>query len=264
MKNSKWYLLNNSVLANLPKTTSMTDKAILAKGLRKSFGRLVALNDLYIEINRGETYGLIGPNGAGKTTFIRIAVGLSKPDAGYIEVLGKKLPNRGIASEIGYMTQKSALYADLSAMENLAFFASLYGLYGRVKEKRIEEVLEIVELSDRKNDIVGEMSGGMVQRVSLAATLLHKPKLLFLDEPTAGVDPELRLSFWEHFKKLGQEGITIVVSTHHLDEAIRCHRIGMLRNGKLIACGTPSELMEREGASTIEEAFLKIARTKNE
>lgn len=242
----------------------MNEKAIIAKQLRKSFGRRIALNGLTIEINSGEIYGLIGPNGAGKTTFIRIAVGLSRAQAGVIEVLGKKMPDRSIAPQIGYMTQKSALYADLSTIENLSFFASLYGLVGKNKERRIAEVLEIVELSDRKNETVGEMSGGMIQRVSLAAALLHKPKLLFLDEPTAGVDPELRISFWKHFEKLGEEGVTIVVSTHHLDEAIRCHRIGMLRNGKLIACGKPSELMENENASTIEEAFLKIAGKTNE
>jgi len=233
--------------------------AVEARGLYKSFGGRTALDGLSFQIKKGCTYGIIGPNGAGKTTFIRIAVGLSRPDGGEIVVLGRKMPDRSAAGLIGYMTQKSALYNDLTIRENLAFFAALYGLWGASGKKRIEEVLELVDLSARRNDLVGNLSGGMVQRASLAAALLHKPELIFLDEPTAGVDPELRLSFWEHFERLNREGATLMVSTHHLDEASRCHKLGMLRDGRLIAEGSPEELLQRTGADSLERAFLVIA-----
>jgi len=215
---------------------------------------------LSLSIAEGTTYGLIGPNGSGKTTFIRIAVGLLKGTSGEIKVLGRKMPDRKLASLIGYMTQKSALYNDLTVMENLKFFAALYGLSGAESKERIDELLELVELTQRQDDLISNLSGGMVQRTSLAAALLHKPKLIFLDEPTAGVDPELRLHFWDHFERLNKEGATLIVSTHHLDEACRCHKLGMLREGELIAEGSASELLDRTGASTLEEAFLHIVK----
>lgn len=237
----------------------MSPFALTAKGLRKTFGARLALNDLCLDIEEKETYGLIGPNGAGKTTFIRLAAGLAKADEGEITVLGKKMPDRSMASQIGYMTQKGALYADLTVIENLKFFGALYGVDGPQGKARIDEILDMIALSDRRNSIVGDLSGGMIQRVSLAATLIHKPKILFLDEPTAGVDPELRLLFWNHFERLNAEGATIIVSTHHLDEASRCHRLGMLREGKIIAQGPPMELLSKTGADTLEKAFLIIA-----
>jgi len=233
--------------------------ALTAKGLTKRFGDRLALNDLNLDIEEKETYGLIGPNGAGKTTFIRIAAGLAKADEGEITVLGKTMPDRSIAPHIGYMTQKGALYSDLTVIENLKFFASLYGVGGEKGRARIAEILEMVALTDRRDSIVGNLSGGMIQRASLAATLLHRPKLLFLDEPTAGVDPELRLTFWNHFEKLNAEGATIIVSTHHLDEASRCHRLGMLREGRIIAQGPPADLLSKTGAETLEMAFMMIA-----
>jgi ABC-2 type transport system ATP-binding protein len=232
--------------------------------LHKSFGRRTAIAGLSLCIPEGQTYGLIGPNGAGKTTFIRIAMGLSRADSGEVIVLGHKLPDRSVAGQIGYMTQKSALYNDLTVKENLKFFAALYGLSGIDGKRRIDELLELVELTERRDEIVGNLSGGMIQRASLASALLHKPKLLFLDEPTAGVDPELRLSFWNYFEQLNKEGVTLIVSTHNLDEASRCHTLGMLRTGKLIAEGAPAELLARTGAGTLEQAFLRIAKGSGE
>jgi len=238
--------------------------ALDVKELKKSFGKRAALDGLSLCITEGQTYGIIGPNGAGKTTFIRIAVGLSRANSGEVTVLGHKLPDRSVARHIGYMTQKSALYNDLTVKENLKFFASLYGLSGAQSMKRIDELLELVELGERRDELVGNLSGGMMQRASLASALLHKPRIVFLDEPTAGVDPELRLSFWNYFAQLNKEGATLVVSTHHLDEAYRCHKLGMLRSGKLIAEGSPKELLAQTGAGTLEEAFLRISRKGEE
>lgn len=234
--------------------------ALDVRSLTKKFGKRNAIAGLSLKISAGTTYGLIGPNGAGKTTFIRIAVGLSNPTSGELFVLGKKMPNRDAARHIGYMTQKAALYNDLTIVENLKFFAALYGLSGGASKRRMEEVLELVELTDRRGELVGNLSGGMIQRTSLAAALLHKPKILFLDEPTAGVDPELRLAFWDHFEKLNKQGATLIVSTHNLDEASRCHKLGMLRFGALIAEGSPDDLLVRAGTDSLEKAFLKIAR----
>ncbi len=240
--------------------SSSVPAAVEVRDLRKTFGARVALGGLSLSISEGQTYGLIGPNGAGKTTFIRIAVGLSRAGAGTVRVLGHEMPDRSAARHIGYMTQKSALYNDLTIVENLKFYAALYGLSGRERKERIDEALELVELTQRRNDLVGALSGGMIQRSSLAAALLHKPRLIFLDEPTSGVDPELRLAFWNHFERLNEQGATLVVSTHHLDEASRCHKLGMLRDGKLIADDSPDALLNRTGTGTLEEAFLKIAR----
>jgi len=242
------------------KSANSIRPAIEVRNLVKRFGKRTALAGLSLSIPEGVTYGLIGPNGAGKTTFIRIAVGLSKPAGGEIYVLGRAMPDRSAADHVGYMTQKSALYNDLTIMENLKFFAHLYGLKGNAAKERIFELLDLVDLEDRRDELVGNLSGGMLQRTSLAAALLHDPKLVFLDEPTAGVDPELRLAFWNHFETLKKRGTTLVVSTHHLDEASRCDMLGMLRAGNLIAEGAPGELLERAGADSLEGAFLKIAR----
>ncbi len=229
------------------------------KHLVKQFGKLRAINDLDVNIHVGETFGLIGPNGCGKTTLIRMLVGLVRPTSGSICVMGERLPNRRVAAQIGYMTQSSALYLDLTAWENLHFFATIYGLQGRKQEQRIKEMLERVDLADRAKDIVGKYSGGMRQRLSLACALLHGPRLVLLDEPTVGVDPELRRSFWEYFHQLNLEGVTIIVSTHHLDEAARCTRLGLMRAGNLLAANTPEALLRQAGKEDMEEAFLYFA-----
>src|SRR5204862_680188 len=164
-----------------------------------------------------------------------------------------------VAAKMGYMTQSSALYQDLTARENLRFFATIYGITGKEQEKRIQEMLERVELADRANDVVGKFSGGMRQRLSLACALVHGPRLVVLDEPTVGVDPELRRSFWDYFTQLNREGVTIIVSTHHLDEASRCTRLGLMRLGVLLAQDAPQELLRRSGKDNMEDAFLHFA-----
>lgn len=227
--------------------------------LVKQFGKLRAVNDLNLAINAGETFGLIGPNGSGKTTLIRMLVGLARPTSGTIRVLGERVPSQKVMRQLGYMTQLSALYLDLTARENLRFFANIYGLRGKEQGERIMEMLERVDLAERANDVVNTFSGGMRQRLSLACALVHRPRLALLDEPTVGVDPELRRSFWDYFHQLNQEGVTIIVSTHHLDEAARCTRLGLMRFGDLLACDTPEELLRQSGKENMEEAFLYFA-----
>ena len=216
-----------------------SEPVVVIEHLVKQFGKLRAVDDLTMTINTGETFGLIGPNGSGKTTLIRILVGLARPTSGAIRVLHERVPNSRVLAQTGYMTQLSALYNDLTARENLQFFCSIYGLRGKEQGQRIQEILERVDLADRGNDVVSKYSGGMKQRLSLACALVHHPRLVFLDEPTVGVDPELRRSFWDYFAQLNTEGVTIIVSTHHLDEAARCTRLALLRFGKLLAQDTP-------------------------
>ncbi len=225
----------------------------------KQFGRLRAINKLDLTIQSGETFGLIGPNGSGKTTLIRMMVGLIRPNSGTLRVLGERVPNQKVMRQLGYMTQQSALYLDLTARENLRFFASIYGLRGKEQGTRIMEMLERVDLAERVNNVVGTFSGGMRQRLSLACALVHRPRLALLDEPTVGVDPELRRSFWKYFHQLNQEGVTIIVSTHHLDEAARCTRLGLMRSGDLLAADTPEGLLRQAGKADMEEAFLYFA-----
>ncbi len=237
---------------------------VVINQLVKQFGTLRAIDNLTMTINTGETFGLIGPNGSGKTTLIRMLVGLLRPTNGTITVLGKRVPDARVAPLLGYMTQLSALYNDLTARENLEFFCSIYGLRGREQRQRIQEMLARVDLADRSNDIVGNFSGGMKQRLSLACALVHQPRLAVLDEPTVGVDPELRRSFWDYFAQLNREGVTIIVSTHHLDEAVRCSRLGLLRSGKLLAQDDPRALLRLSGKDNMEDAFLFFASRKEE
>jgi len=235
-----------------------------AQGVALQFGSRRALDGLTLMVNEGETYGLIGPNGAGKTTLIRAIAGLIAPTGGALTVLSQHMPSRNVAPHIGYMTQREALYSDLTVAENVRFFATLFGVPKPVQRERMAELLALVDLSDRADSVVGTLSGGMKQRVSLVVALIHKPRLALLDEPTVGVDPELRLAFWEYFARLAADGTTLIVSTHHLDEAVRCDRLGMIRDGKTIAEDTPQHLMAATQSATLEEAFLRIARRSNE
>src|SRR5579863_8831553 len=235
------------------------EPVVVIEHLIKQFGKLRAVDDLSMTINRGETVGLIGPNGSGKTTLIRLLVGLAHPTSGTIRVLHERVPNSRVLAQTGYMTQLSALYNDLTAKENLQFFCSIYGLRGKEQGQRIQEILERVDLADRANDVVSKFSGGMKQRLSLACALVHHPRLVFLDEPTVGVDPELRRSFWNYFAQLNTEGVTIIVSTHHLDEAARCNRLALMRSGKLLAQDTPQALLQQSGKDNMEDAFLHFA-----
>jgi ABC-2 type transport system ATP-binding protein len=232
---------------------------VVIEQLSKQFGKLRAVDKLNMTINAGETYGLIGPNGSGKTTLIRMMVGLLRPSGGTIRIMGQRMPSAKVAPHLGYMTQLSALYLDLTARENMQFFCNIYGLRGKGQSRRIQEMLERVELADRIDDVVGKYSGGMKQRLSLACSLVHSPRLALLDEPTVGVDPELRRSFWDYFAQLNKEGVTIIVSTHHLDEASRCTRLGLMRSGLLLAQDTPQELLRQSGKDNMEDAFLHFA-----
>jgi len=237
---------------------------VVVDQLVKQFGKLRAVDNLSMNIRAGETFGLIGPNGSGKTTLIRMLVGLILPTSGTIQIMNERVPSSKIAAQMGYMTQLSALYLDLTARENMQFFCNVYGLRGKEQKQRIMEMLERVELADRANDVVGKFSGGMKQRLSLACALVHHPTIALLDEPTVGVDPELRRSFWDYFAQLNSEGVTIIVSTHHLDEASRCGRLGLMRNGVLLVQDSPQEVLRRSGQDKMEEAFLFYANASHQ
>lgn len=231
--------------------------ALEIESLVKTFGSRRAVDGLTLRIPAGRTFGLIGPNGSGKTTLIRLVAGLYRPTAGRIRVLDRD--PAAARPDLGYMTQAEALYKDLTVRENVEFFASLYGLRGGERQRRVGEVLRLVDLEGRAGSPVFSLSGGMKQRASLACALVHRPRLLLLDEPTVGVDPELRASFWDYFARLNDDGVTIIVSTHHLDEARRCHGLALLREGALLAEGAPFDLMRQAGCDTLEEAFLHFA-----
>lgn len=222
----------------------MMEFAIEIDGLTKKFGDFKAVDNLSLKVRIGEIFGLLGPNGAGKTTTIRMLCGLMRPSEGSIKIYEYKMPDeRSEAIKImGYMAQRFSLYEDLTVMENLEFFGKLYGISGANLKRRILELLEFLELKEFKDRLAGKLSGGMKQRLALAVALLHRPKLLILDEPTAGVDPPIRRAFWEYLRSLNKEGVTILVTTHYMDEAENCDRIGLMNRGKLIAIGSPKEL----------------------
>jgi len=229
------------------------------QSLCKYFGPVHAVDGLDLAVQAGEIYGLLGPNGSGKTTLIRLLIGLLKPTSGRAAILGQAMPDKAILSQVGYMTQVSALYDDLSVKDNIAFFAEMCGLPPAGSQARIAEVLELVNLQDRAGSLVRTLSGGMKQRTSLACALVHRPRLLLLDEPTVGVDPQLRITFWSYFRQMADSGVTLIVSSHVMDEAERCDRLGFIRRGKLLADGSAAALRAQAGAATLEEAFLHFA-----
>ncbi len=228
--------------------------AVDVENISKSFGGVKALDGVTLRVKQGEIYGLLGPNGAGKTTLIRAIVGLIAPSGGTVTVLGKRIPNVDVLRQIGYMTQQAALYPGLSVEENVLFFAAINGAEGGV-----DDALKLVELDQRRKSVVATLSGGMRQRCSLACALVHKPQLLLLDEPTVGVDPQLRVQFWEEFRRMAAAGTTIIVSSHVMDEAERCQRLGLVQYGKLLAEGSPDEVRAQAGTPNLEEAFLRLA-----
>jgi len=230
--------------------------AVEALQVSKRFGAQRALDGVTLRVRRGEVYGILGPNGAGKTTLIRSLVGLIVPDGGTVAVLGRRMPSLDILARVGYMTQQAALYPDLSAAENVRFFAEIYGADGGVRE-----ALEFVDLWDRRDSVVSNLSGGMRTRCSLACALVHKPDLLLLDEPTVGVDPQLRVQLWDRFQRMAREGAAILVSSHVMDEAERCDRLGLIRFGRLLAEGTVAELKRQAGVERLEDAFLKLSES---
>jgi ABC-2 type transport system ATP-binding protein len=241
---------------------SMTAKPVLETSeLHKHFGKLHAVDGVTVSIKSGEIYGLIGPNGSGKTTLIRLCLGLLHPTRGSVRLLGEAVPNKAILSKVGYMTQASALYEELTVRENVAFFAGMCGCH---ESAWIDEAIALVNLRERARSLVRMLSGGMRQRTSLACSLAHRPRLLLLDEPTVGVDPQLRATFWSYFRRLAGSGVTLVISSHVMEEAERCDRLGFMRQGKFLAEGSSSELRKRKGARTLEEAFLKFIADDNE
>jgi len=232
----------------------MTQYVIKTSNLSRNFGDTKAIQGLDLEVEEGQIYGFLGPNGCGKTTAIRMLTGLLTPSAGEIEVLGLQLPQHAdkLRMHIGYMTQNFSLYNDLTVKENLQFVAKIYGLTGKGQKKRIDELLDTYGLVQKKNQLAGSMSGGQRQRLGLSAATLHKPELLFLDEPTSAVDPENRREFWEQLFDLSDQGTSILVSTHYMDEAERCHKLAILETGIKRADGSPEELMQQMGAHVVE------------
>ena len=230
--------------------------AVEARGLRKTFGPIRAVDGIDLALAPGAIYGLLGPNGSGKTTLIRLLVGLARASAGEARVLGTAMPSRAILDRIGYMTQSEGLYPDLSVWENLRFFANLYG---RADHARLVRSLELVDLGERQGSPVLELSGGMRRRLSLACALVHEPSVIFLDEPTVGVDPALRVQFWDHFRTLARGGATLLVASHVMDEADRCDELLFIRDGRVLARGSGAELRRQAETDNLEEAFLRFA-----
>jgi ABC-2 type transport system ATP-binding protein len=220
---------------------------VITHDLTKRFRDLVAVNHVNLQVTDGEVFGLLGPNGAGKTTIVRMLCGLLTISEGTARVVGFDVSSQSeqVKKNIGYMSQSFCLYEDLTVSENLNFFARIYGLRNEEAKQRAAEVLSIVQMSDMKRRIAGVLSGGLKQRLALACALVHHPKLLILDEPTAGVDPPLRRVFWTYFRDLNAQGISILLNTHYMDEAALCDRLGIMRNGNLDAVGTPDELRRK-------------------
>ncbi len=234
--------------------------AVRTDHLRRVFGALVAVDSLDLEIRKGEVFGLLGPNGSGKTTTIRMLCGLLEPTSGSATVAGydvSRSPEQ-VKRNIGYMSQKYGLYDDLTVAENLRFYATVYGLRGDERTKRMDEMLDDLHLRQRADQRAGTLSGGWKQRLALACATAHQPPVLFLDEPTAGVDPASRREFWNRIHALAKRGTTIVVTTHYMDEASQCGRLAFLSRGKLVGIGTPQEIMDHFHQTSIEDVFIDL------
>jgi ABC-2 type transport system ATP-binding protein len=228
--------------------------AIRARGLSKHFGSLRAVDRLDLDVPRATIYGFLGPNGSGKSTTIRMLCGLLTPTEGHAEVLGFEVPGKtsGLKPRIGYMTQKFSLFSDMTVLENLQFIAEIYSFPRNRRRQRIDELLERYDLAEQRRQFAGTMSGGQKQRLALACAVLHKPELLLLDEPTSAVDPQSRRDFWANLFRLAEAGTTILVSTHYMDEAERCHRLAILDQGVKVADGSPRDLQASTGMHVIE------------
>lgn len=235
---------------------------IKTKSLTRKFGSLTALDHLDLEVEEGEIFGLVGPDGAGKTTTMRLLTGILDPTEGEAWVYGKHTVKEAepLKEQIAYMSQRFGLYEELSVMENINFYADIYGVAKETREKDIDRLLGFSGLLPFKQRLAGRLSGGMKQKLGLACALIHTPRVLFLDEPTNGVDPVSRRDFWTILYDLLKEKVTIFCSTCYLDEAERCRRIGLLHKGKLLRCETPGKIKDECGANTLEEAFIKIIK----
>jgi ABC-2 type transport system ATP-binding protein len=243
-------------------TFDTSTKIVEIHHLTKTFGKFTAVDNLDLTIKKGEIYGLLGPNGSGKTTIIKMLSSLLTPTAGSIKIFGNTLPCKSVMNTIGYMPQETAIYLDNTVHENLSFFGRVYGISKECLEKREQEMLQFVDLSKWRDALVSTLSGGMKHRLSLACALIHEPTLMFLDEPTVGVDPELRATFWGYFENMTQNGITVIITTHYMDEANHCTRVGLLRLGKLIADGRPQDLKKNTRTTSLEDVFLTLAGRK--
>lgn len=242
----------------------MSELAIDVEGITKKFGDRTVVDGLAMEVRKGEIYGFLGPNGSGKTTFLRILCGLLKPDAGSGTCLGYDVITQSdaIKRRVGYMTQKFSLYDDLSIAENLRFVADIYEMRGA--RQAVQEMLVTLGLEGRGNQLAGQLSGGWKQRLALAACLIHKPQLLLLDEPTAGVDPKARRDFWEEIHRLAAGGLTVLVTTHYMDEAERCHRLAYIAYGKLLASGTLRDVLSSARLETWEVSGPQLSQLAQE
>lgn len=232
----------------------MVEYAIQAQNVVKKFGDFTAIDNITLNVPKGSIYGFLGPNGCGKSTTIRVLTGLLSPSEGHVDVLGLEIPKESekLRLKIGYMTQKFSLYDDLTVEENLQFIGQIFGMDKKTLTQRINEQLATYGLDQRRKQRVSGMSGGQKQRLSLAAATMHKPELLFLDEPTSAVDPENRREFWEQLFDLCDQGTTILVTTHYMDEAERCHRLAIMEAGLIRADGAPEELMAQMGVNIVE------------
>ena len=238
--------------------------AFECQGVTKLFGPVTALRGLDLAVPSGTLLGLLGPNGAGKTTLIRILLGLTRASKGTARVLGFPVPTKDVLPRVGYMPQSLAVYTDLKVRQNLELFGRLYGLRGGSLDQAVGASLDLVRLRDRREARVSELSGGMQRRVSLAASVLADPTLLLLDEPTVGVDPELRAEFWAHFRELAHQGRTVVMTTHYMEEASRCDQVALLHQGELLTLDSPGAVKERTGAGSLDDAFLELVRRRRE
>jgi ABC-2 type transport system ATP-binding protein len=236
--------------------------AIQCKNLTKKFHNRIAVNDLTLSIKKGSIYGFLGPNGSGKSTTIRMLCGLLVPTSGSGTVLGFDVTkeSESIKQRIGYMSQKFSLYEDLTVEENLQFYAGVYGIAGRELKQRKADLIEMAGLTGREKQLAGSLSGGWKQRLALSCALLHRPELLILDEPTAGVDPVSRRIFWDVIHDLARQGITILVTTHYMDEAETCDEIGFIFFGNLLTHGTPKSLISEMNADNLEDVFITLVQ----
>lgn len=233
---------------------------ISIRNINKSFGKKQVLFDVSMDIPKGCIYGLLGPSGCGKTTTVRIMAGILAADSGETYILGQQMPNLDLMGKIGYMAQADALYGMLTGYENLKFFGQIYGMKPKDLKARIDYVMGLVNLKDDLRKPVSAYSGGMKRRLSLAIALLPNPNVLILDEPTVGIDPLLRQDVWEELYSLADKGVSLIVTTHVMDEAVKCQKISMMRDGRLLATGTPKEILAKTGTVELEDAFIKMGR----
>lgn len=243
-------------MENSPDKAVLNSNCIRIEQVNRIFGKKQVLFDISLDIPYSQILGLLGPSGSGKSTLVKLIAGIDIPTSGSVYVLDEKMPKLSMMNKIGYMAQSDALYDELTAEENIKFFASMYKLSKEKQKQRIAETMELVDLSKHLKKQVKQYSGGMKRRLSLAISLVHEPPILILDEPTVGIDPVLRKSIWNELYKLKANGTTIIITTHVMDEVEKCDNLGMIRDGRLIAVGSPAKIKLNSNSNTIEEAFL--------